>query len=316
MGEGRRMSIFNRDFDLFSTYLNRWATVIVFAAIIALAVGALCVKSDDMAHMPVVIGVAALDSSRASSALEAFAEFCRGKGCGDIRWRYLSADGGLGGCDFYLVTSLRLSRALAEKSLGCALIAAEREAHRYSRSAVVVRAGVRSIPASGARVVFTSPLSAAGFLAPYRALSRSGYDLSSSTVEFAGSYPQDERVVFGVLYGAYDAGGISLERLRSLEQSGTVRRGELEVLCEGEAFPEFVLAYASESFNQDRKSFARHLPGVLDRAPRSLRAELAALGIAGLYTPRKSDLDVLGKLGRMIPPELDSGSPGAAAARP
>ena len=316
MGNGRRMNIFDHDFDLFSTYLNRWATVIVFAAIIALAVGALYMQADDMAHMPVVIGVAALDSARASSALESFAEFCRGKGCGDIRWRYVREDGELAGCDFYLITSLRLSRTLAEKSLGCALIAAEREGHRYSRSAVVVRAGVHSLPAEGARIIFTSPLSAAGFLAPYRALSRLGHELSSSTVDFSGTFPREERVVFGVLYGAYDAGGISLERLQSLEQFGILRRGELEVLCEGEAFPELVLAYASESFNQDRKNFARHLPGVLDRAPRSLRSELAALGIAGLYTPRASDLDIVRKLGRMIPPPFDSGSPGDAAARP
>jgi len=316
MGNNRRMNIFNRDFDLFSTYLNRWATVIVFSAIIALAVGALSIKSDDMAHMPVVIGVAAFDSARAGPALESFAEFCRGKGCGDIRWRYLRPDGDLSGCDFYLTTSLRLSLPLARKSLGCALIAAEREAHRYSRSVVVVRGGVRSLPASGARIIFSSPLSAAGFLAPYRSLVRAGYALSGSTIDFTGSCPREERVVFGVLYGAYDAGGISLERLRVLERCGIVRRGELDVLCEGEAFPEIVLAYAPASYSPDRKSFARRLPGVFDRSPRSLRGELATLGIAGFYAPRSSDLDLMRKLATLIPPEFAAGSSMGAAARP
>jgi hypothetical protein len=316
MGNRRGMNAYDRDFDLASTYLNRWATVIVFSAIIALAVGALSIKSEDMAHMPIVIGVAAIDSARAGPALESFAEFCRGKGCGDIRWRYLRADGDLSGCDFYLTTSLRLSGPLARNSLGCALIAAEREAHRYSRSAVVVRPGVHSIPASGARIIFASTLSAAGFLAPYRSLARSGHALSGATIDFAGPFPQEERVVFGVLYGAYDAGGISLERLQALERSGVVRRGELDVLCEGEAFPELVLAYSPEFYGPDRKSFARHLPGVFDRAPRSLRAELAALGIAGLYAPRKSDLDLIKKLATLIPPDFASGSAGTASAHP
>lgn len=316
MGNSRRMNVYDRDFDLFSTYLSRWATVIAFSAIIALAVGALSIKSEDMAHMPITIGVAAIDSARAGSALESFAEFCRGRGCGDIRWRYLRADGELSGCDFYLTTSLRLSGPLARNSLGCALIAAEREAHRYSRSAVVVRPGVRSIPAAGARVIFASRLSAAGFLAPYRSLARSGHALSGATIDFAGSFQQEERVVFGVLYGAYDAGGISLERLRAIECSGVVRRGELDVLCEGEAFPELVLAYAPDAYGPDRKSFVRRLPGVFDRAPRSLRSELASLGIAGLYAPRKSDLDLMKKLATLVPPEFAAGSEGKIPERP
>lgn len=310
MEDNRKTNLFNRDYSMLSSYLNRWATVIVFSAIIALAVGAVYLKSDDMAHVPVVIGVSAYDSVRACSALESFAEFCRGKGCGDIRWRYLRPDGPLSGCDFYLTTSLRLSTPLSQNTLGCALIATEREAHRYSRSSVVVRHGVRSLPASGARVIFPSPLSAAGFLAPYRSLRRDGYSLSESAIDFTGVRPREEQVVFGVLFGAYDAGGISLERLHALERSGVVRKGELDVLCEGEAFPEMVLAYDPKSYAEDRKNFAKRLPGVFDRSPRSLRAELAALGLAGFYTPRKSDIDLIKRLAAMVPPGLSSGRPG------
>lgn len=306
----------SRDYSMLSSYLNRWATVIVFSAIIALALGAIYIKSDDPAHIPVVIGVSALDSTRAGPALESFAEFCRGKGCGDIRWRYLRPDAALKGCDFYITTALSLSAPLAGASLGCALIAAEREAHRYSRSAVVVRAGVHSLPSSGARVIFTSPRSASGFLAPYRSLERAGYALSRSAIDFAGARPREERVVFGVLYGAYDAGGISLEQLQSMERSGVVRRGELDVLCEGEAFPEIVLAYDPARYTADRKSFVRRLPGVFDRLPRSLRRELATVGIAGFYIPRTDDLDLIERLQTMVPAAFVSAAPGGAAARP
>jgi hypothetical protein len=320
MHTGGNTNNFNLDHRLISSTLNRWGTAIVFAVIIALAVGALFLKADDMAHTPIVIGVCTFDSARAGSALEQFSEFCRGKGCGDIRWRYLRPSQKLEGCDFYIVTSLDLSGPLERGDLGCALIAAEREGHRYSRSAVVVKAGVESLPASGARIIFGSSRSAAGYLAPRRALERSGHPLSEASVEFSDSYPGEERVVFGVLYGAYDAGGISYERLQALLRAGIVREGELDVFLEGEAFPELVVACDPASYKQDRMSFAKHLPGVLDRVPRSLRSELAALGIAGLYTPRKRDVELIKELDGMLhrpggTAGTEAGSHGGASVR-
>jgi hypothetical protein len=302
----KKAGIFNRDYQIVSSYLNRWATVIVFSAIIALAVGALFIKSIDMAHMPVTIGVCTFDSVRAAPALDAFADFCRRKGCGDIRWKYLRPDRKPSGCDFYLMTSLQLSPHLAGNGLGCALVVAEREAHRYSRSAVVVRSGVHAFPATGARMIFSSPVSAAGFLAPYRALEETGYPLAGAVCDFSGLYPREERLVFAVLYGAYDAGGISLERLLALEEAGIVRAGELDVYLEGEVFPEMVLAYDPSSYTPEEKSFARRLPGVLDRTPRSLRSELSDLGIASFYSAREDDLAVIRKLASMTPARFGS----------
>lgn len=314
MENGGKTGILNRDCRPISSCLGRWATGIIFSAIIALAVGSLFLKADDMAHTPIMIGVCTFDSARAGSALEQFSEFCRARGCGDIRWRYFQPGQKLAGCDFYLTTSLDLSAPLARGDLGCALIAAEREAHRYSRSSILVRAGVTSLPARGGRIIFGSSRSAAGFLAPCRALERSGYALSEASIEFAGLYPGEERVVFGVLYGAYDAGGISLERLLALKKAGIVRDDEIDVFCEGEALPEIVLAYDPVSFTQDRRSFARRLPGVVDRVPRPLRGELAALGIAGFYAPRKSDLELIKELDAMIPPAA-AGLPGESGDR-
>jgi hypothetical protein len=311
MENGAQTDFLRRTYRLISSFLIRWGTGIIFSAIIALAVGALYLKADDMAHTPIVIGVCTFDSARAGATLEQFSEFCRAKGCGDIRWRYLRPDQKLAGCDFYVTTSLELSAPLARGDLGCALLAAEREAHRYSRSSVLVRAGVTALPARGARIIFGSSRSAAGFLAPCRALERSGYALSEASIEFAGSYPGEERVIFGVLYGAYDAGGVSLERLQAMKKAGIVRDGEIDIFCEGEALPEIVIAYDPSSYTQDRMSFARHLPGVLDRMPRSLRSELSALGIAGLYSPRKGDLELIRRLDAMIP-SAAAGSPGEA----
>jgi hypothetical protein len=314
MNNAGRNDIRSGDAGLIPSRLGRWGTVAGFAAIIALAAGALFIDEEGMAHTPIVIGVCTFDSARAGSALDQFADFCRGKGCGDIRWRYLPAGGALSGCDFYITTSLEVSAPLARGELGCALIAAEREAHRYSRSSVIVKAGAGAPPANGARIIFCSDRSAAGFLAPYRALEREGFALAESAIEFAGSYPGDERVAFGVIYGAYDAGGISLERLRALEAAGIVGEGELEILCEGEAFPEIVVAYNPASYTQYRVEFARRLPGVLDRAPRPLRGELAALGIAGLYAARGSDLELIEALDALAPSVSAAAPPAGGAA--
>ena len=307
--------MFNRDYRIASSYLNRWATVIVFAAIIALALGALYIKSTDVAHMTVTIGVCVFDSVRAAPALDAFAEFCRSRGCGDIRWVYLRPDVKPSGCDFYFMTSLELSPLLSRGEYGCALIVTERGGHRYSRSAVIVRSGKPVFPATGLRVIFSSPVSAAGFLAPYRALERTGHSLASAVCDFSGLYPREERLVFGVLYGAYDAGGISLERLRALEAAGIVRTGELDVYLEGEVFPEIVLAYEARSCTPEERSFAERLPGVLDRSPRSLRNELSDLGVAGFYSPRESDLDLMRKLVSMTPAGFGFDGPGAETGR-
>ena len=314
----KRSRLANLDYSMLSSYMGRWTTVVAFTAMVLLALGAIFLKSDDLAHVPVVIGVSAFDSIRAAPALESLADFCRGKGCGDVRWRYLRAGDEPSGCDFYLMTSLELSPALGRGTLGCALIVSEAEARRYSAGAVVVRAGTRQLPPGGGRIIFSSPLSAAGFLSPYRALVKAGYAIPQrdGAVDFAGLVRGDERVVLGVLYGAYDAGGVSEERLRGLEASGCVRPGEIDVLLKGEAYPEVVLASDRAIDSPEQRGFTRRFPGVLKSVPPLLRGELTRLGIAELHHPRPDDIDLIKKLSTMVPPPLEyhrpSGSPRAS----
>jgi hypothetical protein len=315
MKRGRFVSF---DYSMFSSYMGRWTTVIAFAAIVLLALGAIFLKSDDMAHVPVVIGVSAFDSVRSAPALESLADFCRGKGCGDVTWRYLRGGAAPSGCDFYLMTSLELSEPLSRGALGCALIVSETESRRYSVGAVVVRAGTRSLPPDGGRIVFSSPLSATGFLSPYRALVKAGYAIPDrdGAVDFAGLARGDERVVLGVVYGAYDAGGVSEERLRALEASGCVRPGEIDVLLQGEAYPEIVLASDPAFDSPAQRGFARRFPAVYGTIPSLLHGELACLGIAGFHRPRRDDVELIKKLSTMVPPRFEyrrvSGSAGTS----
>jgi len=295
-GEGKR----EQRYSLVSDYLNRRASVIVFAAIVALAAGAVFVRTTDLAHMRVVIGVSAFDSTRSHAALESFAEFCRWKGCGDVRWRYLAPGSAFEGCDLYLVPALDASSRLAAGDLACPLLVAEREAHRYSRSAVIVRAGAGPIP-DAPRVIFSAPGSAAGFLAPYRALEAAGALPDGGAIAFSGDRPRDERTALAVIHGVYDAGGISLERLAALEAAGVVAKGEIGVLLEGEAVPELVIACDPLRYTAELRTFVRAFRKAYDHTPRLLRRELAAAGMAGLYETREDDLRLIAGLGDLVP---------------
>ena len=279
MENGRRTNILNRDYRLISSYLSRWATVIVFSAIIALAVGALFLKSDDMAHMPIVIGVCTFDSARAGPALESVRRVLPRQGVRGhplavpsrrteaLRVRFLSHD---------VARAFRAARARRCSDARSSPPNGRRTATRGA--SVLVQRGRHGAPRAGRAHHFRlSPLRPRAFSPRTARSSDRGMPSPRRSIDFAGSYPGEERVVFGVLYGAYDAGGISLERLQALEEAGIVRDGELDVLCEGEAFPEIVIAYDPASYTPDRKSFARRLPGVFDRVPafpaqRALRA--------------------------------------------
>jgi hypothetical protein len=85
---------------------------------------------------------------------------------------------------------------------------------------------------------------------------------------------------------------------------------------EGEALPEMVLAYDPTAYTEDRKSFAKHLPGVLERLPRGLKGELAALGIAALYAPRSKDIELIERLSTMVPAGFVAGDGKASSTRP
>lgn len=275
---------------MLSSYMGRSATVVVFALIIVLALGALFLEENDMAHVPITIGVCALDSMRSWVALEFLADFAREKGVGDITWRYFDVDASPAGCDFYLMTSVQGAPLIAEGSLECALIATAQKGVRYARGGVIARSGTGIDVLNDGTVLFTSPISAAGFFSPYTALARAGYvDGGSTSFAFAGSYMSEEAVIYGVLYGAYEAGGIGLERLDYLEGLGIVPEGAVTVLLEGDPLPEMIIAVEPTVEPRKRRGFCDRLPLILEKMPRFLEADLAGIGISGFVAPRQED---------------------------
>lgn len=290
------------DYSMLSSYMGRSATVIVFALIVALALGALFLEENDMAHVPITIGVCALDSIRSWDALESLADLAREKGAGDISWRYLEEDAPPTGCDFYLMTSVQGAPYIAEGSLTCALIATVKQGVRYAHGGIIAPSGVDPDVLSDGTVLFTSPVSAAGYLSPYTALAAAGYTVAGpARFAFAGPYMSEERVIFGVLFGAYDAGGIGLERLHYLEQLGIVPDGSLTVLLEGDPMPEMIIVVEPAVEPRKRRGFCERLPLILEKMPRFLEADLAGIGIAGFVVPREEDIALLKSIPGRLP---------------
>ncbi len=293
-------------FNLLSAYFGRWASVIIFALIVSLAIAALLIDSEDLAHTQIAIGVLALDSTRSSAALGSLSDFCREKGIGDIRWRFSDSSAKCSPCDFYLLPSLSAIRYIDSGNCKTALLVAERQGHRYSRSAVIVAKNTRALP-SKPRIIFSSPASAAGFVAPAKALQEAGVSLEEAAIEFSGDIPRDERTILGVVHGVYDAGGISLERLLALRARGIYSDNELEVIYQGEAVPEMLLVCEQSRCTRQKERFIETLRRSFDQAPEPLRRELASIGIAAFYELRESDLELIRKISTFELPARASG---------
>jgi hypothetical protein len=303
------------DYSMLSSYMGKSATVIVFSAIILIAIAALFLEQEDMAHMPVSIGVFAFDSLGASCTLESLADFVREKAGGDIEWRYFPAGAAPTGCDLYLVTALQVFPYIASGALQCPMISTITGGGRYSRGAVIVRSEAEDVQFD--HVIFASPISAAGFLSPYIALKKAGRFQCSGAeeIEFAHEHFDEERVIYGVLYGAYDAGGIGHERFRYLERQGVAHSGELKVILTGDAFPEIVFASDATADPKKIKSFTNRFLAILGKLPSSLMLELAELGIGGFSPTRAEDIESIKRFPSIIPQELSEILPVHSAVR-
>ncbi len=296
----KRNRLIKLDYSMLSSYLGRWSTVLIFTIIIVIAGGALFIEEDDIAHMPVAIGVYELDSTVVHGRLEDLARFVRGKGGGDIEWTYLRDSDYPTGCDFYLMSSLRFATYLEKGELDCSLIVTMAEGRRYSSGVVITRAGESSSVGGLSGAVFTTPFSASGFLSPYRAIIEAGIELSpdKESIDFAGT---EERVLFGVLFGAYEYGGISLERLRYLEERDLFRGDEIEIVMRGEPYPEMVLAAGRGGDPRKLNRFTGRFLLLTDRLPAGLERDLYCIGLSGFAKPRSTDMDVMSKLARLVP---------------
>lgn len=288
--------------NMLSSYVGRWTSLLMLLLLVSLAAAALFIKPDYPAHVPLRIGVCAFDPSAAGPALRSFASTVREQDGGDISWVWLGPEGEPEGCDFYLMTAPQMLSAREKSGVECILLSTARVDGSLSMGVVIVREGAEP---DWSRTAFTSSVSTSGFISPLAAIAENGVRIADLDYELLseGCPVCGEAVAFGVLNGRYGAGGISLEELRSLEGSGTIRQGELRVLYTGPELPEIVLVSDPSTEKWKSSGFAGRLPRIGERLSDSLAREMARLGMVSFRPPAAGELELLGSVPRQVQEE-------------
>lgn len=273
--------------DRESSFHGKTTTALIYVVIIALTIAALYFEPDYMAHVPLRIGICSLDSTTSSCMLESFASFIREKGGGDIEWIYFDDREELSGCDFYFLSPIKLHPYLHDGEMELVLFATTAEGNLLSRGAVVTRKDTGRDEISAGKVIFSGRYSPSGFLSPYYALVQAGYPIDGALekIDFAGPVESEERVIFGVLFGEYAAGGMSLDRFRAHEAKGSFSKGELVVRYTGLPVVDLVVASASGMEHWKRKGFTDRLPDIASMTSGVLRKQLNEAGISSFVLP-------------------------------
>jgi hypothetical protein len=161
------------------------------------------------------------------------------------------------------------------------------------RGVVVTRRGEEP---DWSKIAFTSSISSTGFISPLAAAFENGVPLTRPGIEFLspGCPVCGEAVAFGVLQGVFGAGGMSIDELRRMEDSGAVGRGKLQVLFTGPALPEILLVSDPAAEEWKSKGFSRRLPRITGRLSGSQAREMARLGMALFRPPGDGELESAG----------------------
>ncbi|MBN2185333.1 MAG: PhnD/SsuA/transferrin family substrate-binding protein [Candidatus Krumholzibacteriota bacterium] len=274
-----------------------WSNILLYAVVVLLAAAANFFEPDYMAQVPIRIGISAYDSAFAAPILERYSDLIMEKGGGDIIWRYFGEDEDPAGCDFYLMTSIQARDAVDSGMMKISLAGSATDARSHSFGVVIARGGTRLKDLNGGKFIFTSRYSASGFLSPLSALIDQGVDTGpeSEDIFFTGCRSCDEKVVYGVLFGRYSAGGISLDRFRKIESLGGFDSGELSVLLTGPSVQEIFLVASAGIERWKEKGFLDRLPSITEGAPPSLKNDLVSIGIAGFIPADENSLEFLDK---------------------
>ena len=285
--------------NMLSSYIGRWMSLVMLLLLVTLAAAALFLEPDYPAHVPLRIGICAFDSITAGPALRSFASTVREQDGGDISWVWLGPEGAPAGCDFYLMTSLQLLAAREKRAMDCLLLSTARIDGSLTMGVVIVREGTEP---DWSRTAFTSSASTTGFISPLAAIVENGVQIPDLSYELLseGCPVCGDAVAFGVLFGRYGAGGISLAELRRLEGNGTIGQGELRVLYTGPELPEIVLVSDPSTEEWKSSGFAGRLPRIAERLSDPLAREMSRLGMVSFRQPAAGELDMLGSVSQQV----------------
>ncbi|MBU8922165.1 MAG: phosphate/phosphite/phosphonate ABC transporter substrate-binding protein [Bacteroidales bacterium] len=266
-----------------SSYHDRRSSIAAFVVIILLAIAAFFFEPDYMGHVPVRVGVSAFDSSRCSAVLDEFASLVRERDGGNVSWHYFSGDSQPEGCDFYLLTSLQYMAFSSGGGMELSLLATHRGGNYYSRGVVLVRKDSTEDDLKTGKYIFPFPGAASGYLSAAGALLENGLldGVLRDRVCFAGCRQCDEEVIYGIIFGEYVGGGLTLDSYRNLLARGKGGEGVLEVRYTGRQAVDLVLATGNGVDQWKKKGFLSRLPVITARADGLLAHDLHRIGIGG-----------------------------------
>ena len=287
------------DYSMMSSYMGRWATFFVFFFIVLLAIGSILIKEEDVAHSTVVVGVATFDSLRVHSVFDAFSDFLRSRGCGEVEWRYFSGGEQLSGCDMYIVSSLQAKSYLRNGRMECSVILAPERAKKYSRGIVIARRDEAAAEGdSCANVIVSSPILASSVevLNDLKG-GRLGWNLCGSEAEFADRFDNSEKVYYAVFFGGFKLGILGEGRFRRLVSKGIIDTSSVTIIYRGAPVIDLIVTRDKLSDTGKVSRFLDRFIEVCKDMPENLREELRDIGICDFLLPRQVDIEaLLGKL--------------------
>lgn len=151
------------------------------------------------------------------------------------------------------------------------LVAAEKQGNFESRTAGVIisrkGSGIeKPTDVKGKRMAFGPLLAPAGYLSEYDLLLTAGIDpetdLGHYTIPQGGH--KHEKLVYGVLYGSYDAAAVPLLDLEAMIRDGKITADELTIVAKSSLIPYCTFAAAD---NADRAIVAKVKAALLSLSP-------------------------------------------------
>jgi len=291
-----RFSSFKQiDYSMMSSYMGRWATFFVFFFIILLAVGSILIKEEDVAHSSVLIGVSAFDSLRVYSTFNAFSDFLRSRGCGEVEWKYFHHGDNPSRCDLYFISVLQVKEYLKSGNMECVLIVAPERARKYSRGIVIAERDMTALDSDSCfNVIVSSPIFNSN-VSVLKELEegRLNRDLCNSGIKFSDNFFNDEKVYYAVIFGRYKFGVLREERFRWLVSRGLADTNLVTVLHKGNPVIDVIVARDKWCDRRKVSRFMDRFLVVCEDMPETLRERLRGIGICDFLLPRQLDIETL-----------------------
>jgi len=283
------------DYSMMSSYMGRWATFFIFFFIILLAVGSILIKEEDVAHSSVLIGISAFDSLKVYSTFNAFSDFLRSRGCGEIEWKYFHDGDKPSGCDLYFISVLQAKDYLNSGRMKCVLIVAPERARKYSRGIVITKKNMTELDNDSCfSVIVSSPIFNSN-ISMLKELEEGGLagHLCDSRIEFADNFSNAEKVYYAVIFGRYELGILREERYRWFVSRGLVDTSFVKVLYRGNAVIDMIVTRDKWCDSRKVSRFMDRFLVVCEDIPETLRERLRSVGICDFLLPRKVDIETL-----------------------